>query len=63
LVKKEDARVAIVREWRRLPAEKRASERQAFYFAKRAISLYRWRASGDPDQEVMAWLLRYIGQP
>jgi hypothetical protein len=62
-MKKEDARNAIVSEWRRLPAEKRATEHQAFSFAMQAIQQHKWRASGDPYQEVMAWLSRYIGQP
>jgi hypothetical protein len=62
VMKKEDARKAIVGEWRTLPAAKRATEHQAFGFAIQAIQRYKWRASGDPYQEVMGWLSSHIGK-
>jgi hypothetical protein len=42
-MKKDDARNAIVSEWRRLHADKRATEHQAFSFAMQAIQQYKWR--------------------
>jgi hypothetical protein len=63
LMKKEDARKAIVAEWRGLPAAERATEHRAFGFAMQAIQRYRWRASGGPYQEVMGWLSSHVGKP
>jgi hypothetical protein len=62
VMKKEEARVAILAEWRRLPAAMRATEHQAFIFAMQAIQRIKWRARGDPYQEAMAWLSRHVGK-
>jgi hypothetical protein len=62
VMKKEDARNAIVAEWRGLPIAKRVTEHQAFSFAMQAIQRFKWRASRDPYREVMGWLSRHVGK-
>jgi hypothetical protein len=45
---KEEARVAVIREWLALPRASRATEHQAFLFAIAAKERYRFRCNGDP---------------
>jgi len=56
MMKKEDARQAVLAEWYRLPEEQRCTEDQAVEFASRMMSLYRFRGAGDPYQTIKAWL-------
>ncbi len=60
---KKEAREAIVAEWLKLPADKRATAHQASSFAMRAVERYKWKSIGDPYQQVMIWLSRHIGVP
>ena len=60
---KEEARRAVIAEWRGLPKEQRQTETDALLFAMKAKERYRWRASGDPYQHIMGWIRPYIGQP
>jgi hypothetical protein len=61
-MKKDDVRKAVISEWLRLPVSDRATQMQAFRWAMAAKERYRWRACGEPYQEVMAWISSYIGK-
>lgn len=63
MMNKDDAKKIIVDEWRKLPAADRATQDQALMFAMGAKDRYKWRASGDPYQEAMAWISEHIGKP
>jgi len=58
---KEEAQVAIVREWLALPTSARATQYQAFLFAIDARQRFRFRCGGDPHQYIMGWLGPHIG--
>jgi hypothetical protein len=63
MMKKEDARVAIVREWQALPMLERQTDAQALAFAIKAKERYPFRASGDAYQHIMSWIRPYVGKP
>jgi hypothetical protein len=62
-VPKEDARRAIVAQWRRLPAAERANIGQACEFVIEAMKRYSWRVSGGAYEEAVAWIEPHIGEP
>lgn len=62
MMTKDEARRVIVADWLKLPAAAREAEPQAAVFAMKALERYRWRASGDPYQEAMAWISAHIGK-
>lgn len=62
-MKKEDAKEAILGEWRALPADQRATGHQAFLFAIEKMKQYRFRCKGDPYQYINGWLQSWVGKP
>lgn len=56
-----ETRRKIIREWMSLPKDKRQTEEQAKPFARKAME--RLPSSGDPNRQIMSWLLPRIGKP
>jgi hypothetical protein len=51
-----DARRTIIREWRKLPKDKRASREQALSFATQAAERLALKGPGDSAARIMSWL-------
>jgi hypothetical protein len=62
MLKQDDARQAILREWWSLPPKQRQSGQQAATFAMKAAEQYPFRCKGDRYQKIMAWLSPHIGK-
>jgi hypothetical protein len=59
-----ETRRKIIREWMKLPKDKRQTEEQAAAFAKGAVQQNEFqRSRRDPYQKVMGWLLLRVGRP
>lgn len=57
-MKQEDAKVAILREWRALPKSKQKSIADRLIFVTQARQKYLFSCAGDPHQIIMGWLSR-----
>jgi hypothetical protein len=58
MMKQEDAKEAILREWRTLPKSKQDSVADRLIFVTQARQKYVFQCSGDPHQVIMGWLTR-----
>jgi hypothetical protein len=54
-----DARRAIIREWRKLPAEERRTEEQARLFVVTVKDKYPFEFSADVDRDIMEMIVEY----
>jgi hypothetical protein len=59
-----ETRRKVIREWMKLPKDKRQTEEQVAVFAKRTVQQNEFqRSRRDPYQKVMGWLLLRVGRP
>jgi hypothetical protein len=61
-MRKADAKKAILRDWRALKPEERATELHAEMFAMSKVGEYKFRTEGDKRKLIKGWLARYIGK-
>ena len=57
-----DARRTIIREWMKLPKDKRHSKEQALSFATQAAERHALKGPGDSSARMMGWLLPRVGK-
>ena len=63
-MKEHETRRKIIREWMKLPKDRRRTEEQAAAFAKRAVQQNEFqRSRRDPYQKVIGWLLPRVDRP
>jgi hypothetical protein len=63
-MKRQETRRTVIREWMALPPEKRHTEKQAAYFAAKAVQHYELpRRRRDPFLVMMDWLVPRTGKP
>ena len=55
-----DARRAIIREWMKLPKDKRSAKDQALSFASEAAERHPLKGPGDKAARIVGWLLPRI---
>lgn len=57
-----DARRTIIREWMKLPKDKRRSKDQALTFATQAAERHTLKGPGDASGRIAGWLLPRIAK-
>jgi hypothetical protein len=59
-VTQDEAKAAIVQEFRSLPEEKRVSTNARLEFVRQMIGKYQFKTSGHPYQVIRGWLIREL---
>ena len=60
MMRQEEAKKAILREFRALPQSKRESSADRLAFAMQMMQKYKFRSSGDPYEVIKGWLMREL---